>query len=251
MSIFKDLLATMPFFSPSQSRFRNRATQTGVIGNIPFAGPTARAFPFVSFIDDHLKYPLLVLGRLFVSFAVTILLCQFSLSEPWKDFTKQAILPIMAPAPIKGTPKKTDNFFQNIYEEGVVESKYAADQANHKIWESAVNEALTGAIALPFRAVGIYGFIYLLYLAFGNALPQLERKYLQKTGELTEFGRDSIFLISSMLNNNQLLPQDGKRLFELTKMVKDGGGISKDDRLFLRQLSERYILKSPNLGLGR
>jgi len=237
MSLTRDILATTPFVSPSPKHFANRAAQQGVLGTIPVVGSVVRTVPFVGFFDDRLKYPFLTIGRFFVSLSVTIILSQLTLSQPWKDVVEVNILPVVAPAPTKTEFQETGNFFNDNSKKLQIETEFLINQGINQLNRSSWREALSGTIALPFRFAGFYVFIYFLYLLFGNTIPQLERKYLKKSGNLADFGKDAILMLEALARQTTLSAEGLKRLHALIEQTQKGEGLSQHDREFLKQLA--------------
>jgi len=244
MNWVRDIGAATPFVSPSPQRFQYNAIKDGSIGSIPGLGVAVKTIPFFGFFDDRLKYPLLVAARLIVSLVITTVIAQFTLSAAWQDVVENQIIPVIAPAPEKAAFKETGNFFEDSARRLQIETQFLTDQAAHLSYTSVIIESLTGTIGLPFRFVAVYLCIFLLYLVFGNTIPQQERKYLKRAGELAHLGQELVQVIVAAVNPVTLNPQDARRLERIQQSLS--GGITKHDREFIHALAQQYIFSSPS-----
>jgi hypothetical protein len=236
MPLIQDLLATTPFFSPSFKRFQKKAVQNGPFGEIPGVGMIVKANPILSFFDDRLKYPLLVFGRIVVSILITFLLVQFTFSQPWKNFVENNLLSIVAPEPVKEELQESGNFFTDGSKRAQIETDYLIDKSANQIYKSSWIQFLSGEFFAIIRMGIIYLLIYLIYLAFGNTIPQLEKKQLKETSKMAELSRKFILLLDKSIDKKNLKPQEIDLLNQTVKKIQEEQNLKKEELQLLDKL---------------
>lgn len=210
MNIIRLIGQFTPFVLPSLEKFEQKAPQSTIFSRLPY----------LSFFENWLKYPVLLLGRLIVGLLITVWLASLTLQPAYQNFVQQQIDSQMPSLSLQisqnnNTGNLWDDFWNNT--SGTVQN--AQQVLEREFWRNTVNLVLSSEAFVIFRGLVILLLYSSLFLLFGNDINSIEKKALRLQSSLGNLAK--LFLLkmkdkADYLATNQLVhPQEYQQISRL------------------------------------
>jgi hypothetical protein len=208
--LVQEFLSLTPFISPTMDRFYSGADKEGFMSRIPLFSSILSFIPPLKWVDSKFKYPLLTIGRVFLSLFIVLTLINFTNeNQHYKEFTSHNITNQIIKEPeLEVVP---DFKVTNPLEMGTNLSKNLSasitnnvKKTQNQLSRNTLNGIISGPAGVLVRAPIFYLIYSLLFFIFGNTISQREQKALSKISRLRQIGENFINNISQYITQEKL-----------------------------------------------